>query len=131
MIFPIDELLDEQRSYDWLLEKLHPNGLHCPAGHPLPAGQQPHNRDRAPLLDYRCHRCGSVFNIFTSTPLCGIRYPISKVVLMLRGFFEGKSTRSLARELGVDRGNLLEWRHRVQALIEERFPPRQSLGQGY
>jgi hypothetical protein len=36
MIFPISELLDEQRCYDFLLRVLHPEGLHCPSGHPLP-----------------------------------------------------------------------------------------------
>jgi len=36
MIFPIDNLLDEQRCYEFLLGVLHPNGLRCLHGHPLP-----------------------------------------------------------------------------------------------
>src|SRR3990172_11263979 len=47
MIFPLQELMDEQKCYDYLLHVLHPNGLRCPAGHPLAQGQQPHDRHRA------------------------------------------------------------------------------------
>ena len=64
MIFPIGELLDEQRCYDFLLEVLHPEGLHCPNGHLLPPDQTPHDRHRDPLFDYRCRVCGKVCNIF-------------------------------------------------------------------
>jgi hypothetical protein len=32
MTFPIQELMDEQKCYDYLLHVLHPQGLHCPAG---------------------------------------------------------------------------------------------------
>jgi len=38
--FPIQELLDEQKCYDYLLKLLHPAGLKCPAGHPLRPGPQ-------------------------------------------------------------------------------------------
>ena len=67
MVFPIDELLDEQACYDFLLRLLHPEGLRCPNGHSLPSDQAPHDRHRAPIMDYRCRECGSVFNIFTGT----------------------------------------------------------------
>jgi hypothetical protein len=49
--FPIQALLDEQACYDYLLSTLHPQGLHCPAGHRLPADQGAHDRHRAPILD--------------------------------------------------------------------------------
>jgi hypothetical protein len=38
IIFPIEELMGEQRCYDFLLAILHPAGLHCPNGHLLPPG---------------------------------------------------------------------------------------------
>jgi len=38
MQFPISELLDEQKCYQYLWHTLPPNGLSCPAGHPLPNG---------------------------------------------------------------------------------------------
>jgi hypothetical protein len=52
--FPLDGLLDEQACYDFLLHILHPDGLHCPRGHPLPADQAPHRRRRPIIPDYRC-----------------------------------------------------------------------------
>jgi hypothetical protein len=51
--FPIGTVLDEQACYDFLLKHLHPEGLRCPKQHPLPPGQAPHDRSRAPILDYR------------------------------------------------------------------------------
>ena len=123
LIFPIQPLLDEQACYDWLLQTLHPEGLHCPNGHPLPEGQKPHDRHRAPIMDYRCHTCGAVYNLFTDTVFVGIRWPCSIVILMLKGFVEGTPSLHLAQELKVDRIQLMQWRHRVQALLEERLFP--------
>ena len=37
--FPLDGLLDEQACYEFLLRILHPDGLHCPHGHPLAVGK--------------------------------------------------------------------------------------------
>ena len=55
------ELLDEQACYRYLLDTLRPYGLCCPAGHSLPASQQPHRHTRAPVVDYRCKQCKKVF----------------------------------------------------------------------
>ena len=123
LLFPLEGLLDEQACYDWLLCALHPNGLTCPHGHPLPVDQKPQDRHRAPVMDYRCRQCGAVYNLFTHTVLKGIRWPCSTVVLMLRGFAQGTPTQHLAQELGVERAQLLCWRHRVQALLEQRLSP--------
>ena len=123
LVFPIQELLDEELAYEFLRKHLWPNGIHCPEGHPLPPNQAPHMADRHPVVDYRCRTCGKVFNIFTGTILVGIRYSCVQIVLILRGFAQGIPTMHLAKELGVDRGNLLEWRHCLQALLEERFSP--------
>jgi hypothetical protein len=43
--FPRYRLLDEQSCYDFLLHILHPDGLHCLRGHPLPANQAPTDGD--------------------------------------------------------------------------------------
>jgi hypothetical protein len=66
--FPVDELLSEEECYRYLKRSLHPEGLSCPNGHKLPDDQAPHDRRRAPLVDYplvdyRCRECGAVFNI--------------------------------------------------------------------
>ena len=122
--FPLDDILDEQACHDFLLRVLHPDGLHCPQGHALPADQAAHDRHRAPILDYRCRSCGAVFNLFTGTIWTKTRYPCSTIVQILRGTAQGVSTKHLAEELGLDRGHLLERRHRIQALVAEQLFPR-------
>jgi len=121
MIFPIDELLDEQRCYDFLLKVLHPEGLHCPDGHPLPPDQAPHDRHRGPIFDYRCRVCGKVYNIFTDTIWSGSRYSCVTIVLIMRGIIQGKPTKHLAEELGIDRSHLLKRRHAIQKLAKEQL----------
>jgi transposase-like protein len=121
--FPLDDMLDEQACHNFLLRVLHPEGLHCPQGHPLPAGQAAHDRHRAPILDYRCRACSAVFNLFTGTIWAKTRYPCSTIVQILRGIAQGVSTKHLAAELGIARGQLLERRHRIQASVAEHLSP--------
>ncbi len=121
--FPLNDLLDEQACYDFLLRVLHPDGLHCPHGHRLPPDQAAHDRHRAPILDYRCRTCGAVFNLFTGTIWAKSRYPCSTIVQILRGIAQGVSTKHLAAELGLDRGHLLAQRHRIQGLVAEHLSP--------
>jgi transposase-like protein len=128
MTFPIQELMDEQKCYDYLLHILHPQGLHCPAGHALRPGQKPHDRHRAPILDYRCPVCGCVFNAFTHTVWQGSRYTCVQMVLILRGIAQGVPTEHLADELGIDRSHLLAKRHEIQQLLEQRLSPLTPAG---
>ena len=121
--FPISNLMDDQACYAFLRECLHPDGLHCPHGHPLPPGQAPHDRHRAPIMDYRCRVCGAVFNVFSGTLLAKSRYRCSTLVLLLRGIAQGVPTKHLATELGLDRSHLTARRHAIQALLEQRLPP--------
>ena len=121
--FPIQNLMDEQKCYDYLLKILHPQGLACPAGHPLRPGQKPQDRHRAPVFDYRCPTCGRVFNAFTNTVWSGGRYTCVQMVLILRGIAQGVPTEHLADELGIDRSHLLAKRHEIQQLLEQRLSP--------
>ena len=121
--FPLTDVLHEQACYDWLLHVLHPDGLHCPHGHPLPTDQAAHDRHRAPILDYRCRTCGAVFNLFTGTLWTKTHYRCSIIVQILRGIAHGVPTKHLAAELGIDRGQLLERRHRMQGLVAQQLSP--------
>lgn len=122
MIFPIEELLDEQRCYDYLLKILHPVGLHCPNGHPLPPDQGPHDRSREPILAYRCRICGAVYNLFTGTIWSGTRHSCATIILIVRGIVQGIPTQHLAEELGIDRSHLLKLRHQIQELAMSCLP---------
>lgn len=130
IVFPIQSLMDEQACYEYLLSVLHPQGLHCPQGHPLPAGQGAHDRHRTPIVDYRCKTCGAVFNLFTNTIGSKTRYSCATIVLILRGVAQGVPTAHLAGELGIDRAHLLAHRHEMQQLLEQRFPPDHAAGRG-
>ena len=131
LIFPIDELLDEQSCYDFLLRTLHPDGLHCPNGHRLPPDQAPHDRHRAPILDYRCRECGAVYNLFTHTIWSKSRYSCRQIVLILRGIAQGVPTKHLAEELKLDRSHLLARRHQIQQLVEQRLSPLGAARSGH
>src|SRR6478752_491290 len=121
--FPLTTLLDEQAWYDFLLQVLHPTGLACPHGHLVPSEHAPLDRHRAPIMDYRCRRCGAVFNLFTNTLFSKARYRCSTIVLLLRGIAQGIPTKHLADELGIDRGHLLSRRHAIQAVLARRLSP--------
>ncbi len=85
------------------------------------------NRHRAPILDYRCRTCGAVFNLFSGTLWATTRYRCSIIVQILRGTAQGVPTKHLAEELGIDRRQLLERRHRIQAIVEEGLSPSRPL----
>ena len=114
--FPLSDLLNEQECYNYLLHTLHPNGLHCKNGHPLPHSQSPHDCRCAPVVDYCCRECRNVYNVFTNTVWAGTHYNCRTIVLVMRGFVQGTPTLQLAEELELDYGTLLNRRHRIQQL---------------
>ncbi len=116
MRFPLTDLLDPQECYAYLLAILPPQGFHCPAGHPLPAGQAPDNRRRAPGLVYRCRTCGRMFHLFTGTGRSGTHYDCVTIVLLLHGFAQGTPTLQLVDELALDYETVLHRRHAIQQL---------------
>ncbi len=115
--FPIIDLLDKQECYNFLLNVLHPDGLKCPHGHLLPSLQSPHTRRSIPK--YKCRTCGSVFNLFTGSVWSGTHYDCATIIMVMRGFVQGTSTKHLAEELELDYSSLLERRHRIQGLALE------------
>jgi len=125
--FPLDNLLDEDACSAFLLQTLHPDGMQCPHGHPLPPDQAPHDRHRAPIMDYRCRTCGTVFNLFTGTIWCKTRYRCSIIVQIMRGIAQGVPTKHLAKELGMNRTHLLERRHQIQTLVTAHLSPRRPV----
>ena len=122
MRFPITDLLSKQECYDFLLRTLHPDGMKCPNGHPLPKNQAPHDVKRAPVADYRCRTCGCVYNLFTGTVWSGTHYDCAVIILVMRGVSQGVPTMQLADELELDYRTLLERRHRIQELALENRP---------
>jgi transposase-like protein len=116
MDFPIADLMDEDACYAKLLSWLHPDGLACPRCGARD-GLHVHHRHRAPVLDYRCKACRRVFNAYSGTALQGTQRRPVELVLIVRGFAQGVPTAQLARELGCDRAELLDFRHRLQEAV--------------
>ena len=104
----------EEECYQYLKRSLHPEGLSCPNGHEPPSDQAPHDRRRAPIVDYRCRECGSVLNIFTDTVWSKTHYDPSTIVMLLRGFAKGMPTKWLTDEMGLAYPSVLKRRHRIQ-----------------
>lgn len=117
--FSIVSLMDYDKCYDYLSSILHPAGLHCPCGCKLQEEQRPHKYRKNGLACYKCKGCGKVFNIFTETIFKGIHYTCIQIVLLLRGFAQGKTTLHLSEELELSYNNLLNWRHQLQELAYE------------
>lgn len=116
---PIQDLMDYQKCYQFLVKIFHPNGLHCNCGWKLPECKQPHKYNSTRLPSYKCSECGKVFNVFTQTIFQGIHYSCIQIVLLLRGIAQGITTLHLSKELEVNYKNLLEWRHLLQELSYE------------
>lgn len=118
--FPLDDLLDDERCYRWLMEKRWPGGKPvCPR-----CGEAErihvHNREHLPVEDFRCKSCRHVFNLHTGTIFQGCRRRCSHIVLILQGFTQGKSTNLLAKELKCEYDTLLKLRHRWNAACAEQ-----------
>src|SRR3954471_23212503 len=102
--FPVGDLMDQVTCYDALLRWLHPDGLACPRCG-ASDGLNVHRRGRDPVIDYRCVACGRVFNAFTETVFDGTHRRPAELVLVVRGFTQGVSTRQLAGERKASRGH--------------------------
>ena len=123
MDFPIVDLLDRQRSLDWLEQHFHAQGVCCPH-----CGA---SRDEARLFRvnrgsglpvYRCQHCDGIYNVYSQTVFAGSQLTAPQVVLLLQGVLQGKPSRQLGRELNLTEVTVLLWRHRLQAQAEHLQP---------
>lgn len=123
MDFPIIDLLDTERSLDWLERHFHPDGQCCPhCGASREDSRWFRVTQRSQLAVYRCRRCDGVYNVYSGTLFSGSGLSAPQVVLLLQGVLQGKSSRQLGRELGLTETTILLWRHRLQAQAEALQP---------
>ena len=113
ILFPLTEVLDPKACYHWFESILWPEGRVCPR-----CGAQDRlivqDRDKAPLVDYECQRCRSVFNLFTGTVFRQTHRSFPALYAIVRGFAQGVSTNQLCRELGCEYKAPLNFRHKIQ-----------------
>lgn len=97
----MQNLLDNNKCYEYLLGLFHPEGLKCPKCRCcLPEGQCLHKYSTEQLPSYRCRNCGCVFNLFSNTVLKGIRFGGVTIVMMIRGFWKARPQCNSARNRG-------------------------------
>lgn len=113
MDFPLNDLLDENKSYQWLIDFFHNGELLSP--YSQSKKYSINDSRRAPVILYKDKITGQYFTIFTTTIFAKTHFSCAEVVLIIRGFLQGVSTAQLARELGCTYQNLLELRHAFMA----------------
>jgi transposase-like protein len=123
MIFPIAELLDEQQSIEWVEKYFHPKRLRCPGCDATTKSARESRTRKRGLVDYRCRKCQSTYNLYTGTVFAGSHLEPRLVVLLLRGVCKGEPSAVLAEELELSRQCVHRWRQRIQqnayALLSE------------
>jgi transposase-like protein len=123
MEFPITELLDYDSSVEWIIKHFHSGGLKCPLCQKATAQARCFRRTkRSDLLVYRCRNCGTAYNVYTGTIFQQAHLTPMQVVLLMRSFCKGETTRELAAELALNYKTVLELRHAVQANAELAQP---------
>jgi transposase-like protein len=123
MEFPITELLDYDSSVEWVIEHFHPGGLKCPRCQTSTDEARCFRQTkRSGLTVYRCRDCGTAYNLYTGTIFQQTHLTPKQVVLMMRGFCKGETTKELAAELVLDYKTVLELRHAVHANAELAQP---------
>lgn len=116
MDFPINQLMSEKASTEWILEHFHPEGLRCPHCHAAWAEASEFRTTRkSQLTVYRCKRCRGIYNLYSGTIFEARQLPPSEVVLLVRGVLKGESAATLARELGRSKTTITELRHLIQS----------------
>jgi transposase-like protein len=123
MEFPITELLDEQRSTEWIMEHFHPDGLKCPGcSRSTEQAREYRATGRSRLTTYRCQICDAPYNLYTGTVFQQRHLRPQQVVLLMRGICKGESSKMLAQELKLNYKTVLGLRHQIQANAEQQQP---------
>lgn len=116
MDFPLVDLVDHDRSRIWLRQHFHPEGLRCPRCETTWREAYRFRRTKSSRLQvWRCKECAQTYTLYSGTVFEGRHLPPAKVVLLLRGVVQGKSTSQMARELDLSRTTVHEIRQQLQA----------------
>jgi transposase-like protein len=114
MFFPEAESLDERQSIEWVEKYLHPRGLRCPGCDATTGYAREFRVQKRGSVDYRCRRCQSAYNLYTSTIFSGSNLEPRTVLLLLRGMCRGATATVIAKELSLSRQCVQRWRKRIR-----------------
>lgn len=123
MEFPIKELLDYERSVEWIIEYFHLGKFNCPTCQaPVEQARSFRETKCSQLTVYRCRNCDTVYNLYTGTVFQQKHLTPIQAVLLMRGICKGESSNMLAAELELGYQTVLELRHDIQANAEAEQP---------
>lgn len=89
MELPIDDLLYDERSDQWVMACFHPNGLTRPGcGRGTDAARRIRRTRQSRVTVSRCHQCHRVYNVSTGTIVQGKHFCPTQV--MVRGATENR-----------------------------------------
>ena len=119
----IGELLDYQRSVDWIIKHFHPDGFKCPdCGASVNKAREFRRTKCSQLVVYRCRCCETAYNLYTGTIFQQRHLTPIQAVMFVRGVCNGESTNILAAKLNLNYKMTLTLRHEIQS-NGERFQP--------
>lgn len=118
MKLPTLDVHDEGACYEALVNLLHPQGLACP-GCGRYEGWYIHRRYRAPVLDYRCPDCRSIFNAWTGTILSKTHLPPSVLWQLVVAVVKRQSLAEVVRATGRPRSSMAIWQRRLRRFVRE------------
>ncbi len=114
MILPQDirsfvKFLDEHRCRLWMLEQLHPDGIHCPHCGQALDGERISRRFYT-LKKVACSECRRKFNAFTGTLFAHTRMSCRQIIVMFLLLRIGKRNCEVAKWAKVSPATALRWR---------------------
>lgn len=95
---PLAVLLDEQATYDQLLQLFHPDGMRCPCGSENRIGWGS-TKTEFPL--YRCRECGKTYFLLTDTVFSGCHLNGRKLFLLMRMLGDGRTVEEIGIEINM------------------------------
>ena len=94
MDFPILDLIDNESATEWLVNHFHPHGLKCPhCGSGVEEARPFRQTSTSQLTVYRCVVCDGIYNLYSSTVFQQKHLTPAQAVLLLRGVYQGESSR--------------------------------------
>lgn len=100
--------LDETYCRGWVIDRLHPGGLHCPAcGKPLKEQRLDTIRKGGKTT---CHECGKQFTALTGSVFSGYRSDYRTIFFILFMIGAGFSTNDIMVKTGISRTTVLRYR---------------------
>lgn len=120
MEFPLDDLFDDERSEQWVMNYVHPNGLPWTGGgRGTDAMRRVLCTRRSGVTVYRCRQCHRVDNVYTGT-IQGNQRRLTQVILLVRDVCKGKPSTVLAKELGISRTTVHILQRAMQCIARQR-----------